>query len=299
MTHTKQTNDPMIVAPSPTPFNKKDEIDYAAIEYNVTKWSKTKLSGYVLGSENGEEGFLNLDEKIKIIEKVKEVNEDKKLIIAGVDSPSIKETLKLSEMMSEAGADLIRIRIPRNRKSVPKYFKKVLDDIQSRVIIIHQMDPGNFDASMTKVGADPEIIGDITNHDKVFGYIASAQMRFEAKVKEYISEKKRFWVGNSMLIYPGVFIGANGACMMFGNIAPNICMDIIRLSMKNDFNSAKILHDKCVYADWNILSNGAAGLKYAMDIIGYKGGLPRAPMPDLEPSEKSKIVQGLKLAKIV
>ena len=61
----------------------------------------------------------------------------------------------------------------------------------------------------------------------------------------------------------------------------------------------KILHDKCVYADWNILSNGAAGLKYAMDIIGYKGGLPRAPMPSLEPSEKSKIFQGLKLAKII
>ena len=62
MTRTNQINDPMIVAPSPTPFNKKDEIDYAAIEYNVTKWSKTKLSGYVLGSENGEEGFLNLEE---------------------------------------------------------------------------------------------------------------------------------------------------------------------------------------------------------------------------------------------
>ena len=50
--------DPIIVAPSPTPFRHDDKVDFAAIEQNVARWLKTPLSGFVLNSENGEEAFL-------------------------------------------------------------------------------------------------------------------------------------------------------------------------------------------------------------------------------------------------
>ena len=155
----KNLKDPIVVAPSPTPFNKNDSVNYSAIEKNVSKWLETPLTGFVLGSENGEESFLSLEEKIKIVSTVSQVNSGEKIVIGGVDNPSTIETIKESEKLVRSGADLIRIRIPRNRDSVMPYFESVLDKIPVPVLVIHQMAPGNFDSSMTQIGASPEEIG--------------------------------------------------------------------------------------------------------------------------------------------
>jgi 4-hydroxy-2-oxoglutarate aldolase len=285
--------DPILVAPSPTPFNKNDSVNYSAIEKNVSKWLETPLTGFVLGSENGEESFLSLEEKIKIVSTVSQVNSGEKIVIGGVDNPSTIETIKESEKLVRSGADLIRIRIPRNRDSVMPYFESVLDKIPVPVLVIHQMAPGNFDSSMTQIGASPEEIGDICSNSNVFGYISSSLIRFEAKVKQHIPSEKKFWVCNSILLLPGVAIGANGACMMFGNIAPKISLDILSLAMNKQIDKAYDLHSSIIDADWNVLSSGAAGLKYALDLLGFEGGLPRSPMLELNENKKSLISNSL------
>ena len=282
--------DPILVAPSPTPFDKNDSVDYSAIENNVSKWLETPLTGFVLGSENGEESFLTELEKLKIVKTVSECNYGKKIIIGGVDNPSIKGTIEEAEKLVESGANMIRLRIPRNRTSVIPYFEDVLDKIPVPVLVIHQMAPGNFDKFSTQIGASPEEIGEICSHPNVFGYISSSLIRFEAKVKQHIPAEKKFWACNSIILLPEIAIGANGACMMFGNIAPQHSLDILSLAMNNQLEEAYNIHTSIIDADWHILSSGAAGLKYALDLLGYQGGLPRNPMPELDKAKKSLII---------
>ena len=43
----------------PTPFTKDDKVDLKAIESNSKKWINTDLSGFVMGTENGEETLLS------------------------------------------------------------------------------------------------------------------------------------------------------------------------------------------------------------------------------------------------
>lgn len=285
--------DPIVVAPSPTPFDKNDSVDYSAIESNVSKWLKTPLTGFVLGSENGEESFLTEEERLKIINTVSEVSSGEKLIIGGVDNASTTGTIRESEKLVESGADMIRIRIPRNRNAVTPYFEKILDKIPVPVLVIHQMAPGNFDKFSNQIGASPEEIGEICSHPNVFGYISSSLIRFEAKVKQHIPAEKKFWACNSIILLPGVAIGANGACMMFGNIAPQHSLDILSLAMNNQLEEAYNIHTSIIDADWHILSSGAAGLKYALDLLGYQGGLPRNPMPELDKAKKNLIRDSL------
>jgi len=137
-------HDPIVVAPSPTPFCNDDSVDYSAIECNVQRWLETPLSGFVLNSENGEESFLSEQEQLEIVRTVKRVVGERKFIVGGVDSPSVTETLRKANTLVEAGAELIRIRIPRLTSNVSDYFEQVIPRADAPVVIIHQMSPGTF-----------------------------------------------------------------------------------------------------------------------------------------------------------
>ncbi len=138
------SQDPIVVAPSPTPFRDDDSVDYSAIERNVQRWLKTPLSGFVLNSENGEESFLSEQERLDIVRTVSQNLDGRKFIIGGIDSPSVTEALRLAETLAEAGAELIRVRIPRLTTNVRGYFEELVPRAPVPVVMIHQMAPGMF-----------------------------------------------------------------------------------------------------------------------------------------------------------
>ena len=155
------------------------------------------------------------------------------------------------------------------------------------------MSPGGFDSSMTTEGADPDQIGRFCDNDNVFGYIASHLVRFEMMTRKYVAKSKQFWVPNAMLMPTMSLEGANGGCFMLGNIAPKICRNIIKLSLEKNFTEAKNLNDKLVNLDWNILSRGAAGIKYALDLLGFIGGNPRKPQNNLTEFDRKSISEAI------
>ena len=292
-------HDPIVVAPSPTPFRTDDSVDFGAIERNVQRWLETPLSGFVLNSENGEEAFLSEAERLEIVRTVCRVNDGRHLIIGGVDSPSVTETLRTAEALVDAGAELIRVRIPRLTTDVRGYFDAVIPRAAAPVVVIHQMAPGTFLRSAAPAGAKAEWIGDFVARDNVFGYIASADLRFEARVRTFVPSEKRFWTGNASLLAAGVTIGANGACMMLGNVAPRECMEILQLAMAGEFAQACEIQTKILETDWQILTRRAAGLKAALGLLGFDTGAPRAPSPACTPSEIDEIRAAMAEAGIV
>ena len=52
------TTDPLVTVPMVTPFNEKDEVDYDAAQKNVERWLKSPLSGFLIGSQSGEEFLM-------------------------------------------------------------------------------------------------------------------------------------------------------------------------------------------------------------------------------------------------
>ena len=294
-----QENEMVVVAPSPTPFATDDSVDHAAIEHNVGRWLATPLSGFVLNSENGEESFLSEQERFEIIRTVHRTRDASKLLIAGIDCPAATETLRLATRYVEAGADMLRIRIPR-LTSVQAYFEEVIPRAPAPVIIIHQMAPGMFLSGPSALGAKAEQIGDFVARDNVYGYIASADIRFESRVRTFIPADRHFWIGNGSLLLPGAVIGSTGACLMLGNVAPRECHDILRQAAPGNSQAnlaeAAATQTRLIEADWQILTRGAAGLKAALDLLGYQGGAPRAPSPACKPAEVEQIRQALQQA---
>lgn len=285
---------PIVVAPSPTPFNPDDSVNYDAVARNAERWLNTPLSGFVLNSENGEEQFLGETERVEIVRAVHAARKGQRLLIAGIDSPSVSETVRLAEVFAAEGADMVRIRIPRFGVDVARYFAEVTPRSPVPVIVIHQMAPGEFRGGNSAVGASPEVIGEAVSRDNVFGYIASGDIRFEAVVRQHVPADKRFWLGNGVLLVAGAAIGANGACLMFGNVAPKHCLEIIHLVNAGHLQEAQRMHQPLIAADWHILANRAAGIKAALELQGFEMGPPRIPSPPLSPETRRAIESAMR-----
>ncbi len=288
--------DPIVIAPSPTPFTADDKVDLAAVERNTEKWLKTPLSGFMLNSENGEESFLSEEERLEIIRTVNSARSGQKFIVGGIDNPSVTESLRIAEALATAGAELVRVRIPRLTDNVRGYFDDLIPRLPVPALLINQPAPGMFGQSLPMAAGSPEMIGGVCEMENVYGYIAGGNIRFESMTRMHVPADKKFWIGNGVLLLPGAAIGANGACLMFGNIAAAECIEMLTLVRDGRLAEAQEMQLMLNNGDWQVLSRGAAGIKAALNLLGFEGTQPRQPSTPLSESEIGRLKLALKEA---
>ncbi len=273
-----------IVAPTPTPFDHNDKLNLQLLEENILQWVDTGLSGFVIGSYGGEEFHLSQTEKTEIIKTVSQAHQGQKFVIAGIDTLSPTVASMQAEEYAKAGADMVRVRIPKipdkhGSESVVDYFEMVTRNSPVPVIPIHQP------KLAMDVDATPEEIGEITNLEGIYAYIISLNFRWESRLPSLINPQVQLWTCNGSLLMPGAMIGAEGACLFFANWAPDLCRKVISLVKSGSFNEAQIVQESLVHADYIGMSKGVAALKAGLNLLGYKATKPRKPTPELSTEE--------------
>ena len=270
------TMEPWLLLPMVTPFNDLDEVDYSAIQVNITNWLDSSVSALVIGTATGEESFLSDDEILSIAENVTYIVGRERIVLGGIDSPSVSYTLRRAEQFARIGCDAVRIRIPRYRNQVLPYFEAVLADSPLPVLIMHQSNPEIF-GSVGAVAASPEEIGNILSMGNIIGYNSDHDARFEAQVRRNVPRDMRFLFPNGSLALVGVLVGANGVSTAIANVLPQPLYQILELGMAGRFKEANIIQEKVSRVDEIMLPHGPAGVKAAMNLIGMEGTRPRKP----------------------
>lgn len=282
------TEDPVSIAPTPMPLRADDSIDHDALARNIERWNATPLTGFVVGSGGGEELYLSGEERIEALRTVAGSRGPDKYVIGGIDTPSVTEARRLAEAMAVAGADLVRVRIPQsegggNRGNVVAYFDEVTRGSPVPVVVIHQTYlTGGY-------AATPEEIGAVCSMDNVFAYIFWLDVRYESYVCELIPDAVRVWNPGGSLLVPGAVIGARGTCGFFGNWGPQLVMDILELGLAGDFERARPLQRKLLWADFLGMTYGVRALKAGLNLLGYEGTVPRRPVPPLGAAETEQL----------
>ena len=277
-------SDPIVVAPTPTPFSSDDVVDYDALARNIERWLATPLSGFVLTTANGEELALSEAERIETVRVAAAAHGGQRFTIAGIDNPSTLDTLRLADGYAAAGADLVRVRVPRGLSDavVASYFDAVTRGSPLPVVVIHQTFSG-------VPAASPEVLGAVCAMDNVFGYITDHDIRFEGYVRSEVPDSRRFWICNGGLLAYGALMGANGACMWLGNIAPKLCMDIMTLGSLGRFADARRLQESASALDRTIIKHGTPGVKEALRLLGFEGMRPRLPIARVDEDASAQI----------
>jgi len=278
-----------------TPFDAKDRVDHDAVARNVERWMKSPLTGFLVGSQSGEEWFLSENEKLALTKTVVETIDDQRFVLGGIDCPSVTETLRRAEAFAATGAEVVRVRFPRMETPVESYFEQLLPRCPLPVLLMHQCSPERFGLP-GEPAASPEVLGRITSMDGVFGYVTDHDLRFESHVRQHVPQHRRFWICNGSIVLGGTLIGCNGTTTAFSNVWPEALHEILTLGMAGRYEEARDLQRQVEQIDAVMLPYRAVGIKAAMNLLGFDGTHPRAPMAPMPCDEATRLEEALRQA---
>lgn len=278
-----------IFPPIITPF-KDNQIAFDKLKMNIMHWDKTGLSGYVVMGSNGESAFLTRDEKINLVEKVKEYSSSGKIIIAGTGLDSIKETISLSNDAVKAGADYLLILTPSFYHSQMKhnelldYFTRVADNVKAPVIIYNV-------PKFTNVNITADTVAALSDHKNIAGIKNSSENIADlTEIISVVPDDFSVLVGTASVIYPGLSAGASGGILALANVLPEECVYLYNSFMNGDFDTSLEMQRKLIKPNRAVTALfGVPGLKAIMDLKGYYGGPVRAPLQNLDQTLIKKI----------
>lgn len=277
-----------------TPFNTEGEVDLAALRHNITRYNQTAVTGYVALGSTGESVMLSAAEGESVLAVVRETAAPGKKLLAGVGAESTAETVRKSRKAADLGYDAALVKTPYYYKPFYKpetliaHFRKVAD--ASPIPVLLYSIP-----QFTGVTLETREILALAEHPNIVGIKdSSGDVR---RLGEVIAANSKFQVmtGSAPVVFPALMIGARGAILALAAAIPEACAALYDLYRQKRFDEARDLQAKMVLASKRVVSEGGVpGVKYAMDLRGYRGGLPRLPL--VPPSEEAKRLMAEALA---
>jgi 4-hydroxy-2-oxoglutarate aldolase len=153
----------------------------------------------------------------------------------------------------------------------------------------------------TNVDMSAELIIKLSQHPNIAAVKESGGNL--AKIGEIIHRAKpefQVLAGSAGFLYPAFCLGAVGGVLALANIAPELCCRLEELFRRGKAEEARKLQLRLIAPNNAVTAKyGVAGLKAAMDMLGYYGGLPRSPLMPLGEAEKETLRGILKEAQLM
>ncbi|NLN17280.1 MAG: dihydrodipicolinate synthase family protein [Firmicutes bacterium] len=281
-----------VFPPIATPF-ENGEISEKSLAFNLERWNRTGLQGYVVLGSNGEFPYLDEEEKVNLIGLVRKHMAEDKVLIAGTGMESTRATIRMTKKAADAGADAAIIVNPHyytgrmTAEVLIRHYTEVADASPIPIMIYNV--PG-----FTGVNIAPETVAVLAGHDNIIGMKDTSGNIVQVAQLVRLTEGKGFDVlaGSANHFLPALAVGAQGGILALANIAPDECVQIQRLYQEAKLEEAKELHLRMLPVNQAITAQmGVPGLKAAMEMRGYFGGEPRQPLLPLSDSARETLRQ--------
>jgi len=282
-----------IFPPIATPFDHNGDLYKIKVQHNLEKWNRTGLAGYVVCGSTGESVYLTTEEKIRLWEWVAEYAAPEKLLLAGTGAEGVRETIELTNRAADIGYKAAMVRTPFYYKNLINradaqmlYFRAVADAARIPLMIYNWPQATGVDIMTDAVAA-------LSHHPNIIA-IKESSGNLE-KVMQMIREVKpgfQVLVGSAPTLALSLAIGAVGAVLAYANAAPYSTISIYEAHRTRESAAALDWQNRIARAAQLVTTKyGVPGLKYAMDLNGYYGGIPRLPLTPIGAEAKKEIEQ--------
>jgi 4-hydroxy-2-oxoglutarate aldolase len=276
-----------VFPPIPTPFDSQGDVAIEALVDNLQRWNEHDLSGYVVLGSNGEAGFLAEEEKLRVWEEARRAIPADKLMIAGAGCESTRQTIALSQKAADAGADAVLLVTPHyydpkmTSESLFQHYQTVADAVPVPVLIYTV-------PKFTHVDIDVATIGRLSQHPNIVGIKdTGGNLAKLADTVRVAAPGFQVLAGSAGFFLAGLTVGAVGGVLALANVSPLCSIEILRLFKAGQLDEAAELQRRMVPVNGAITSRfGIAGLKAALDMLGYYGGPVRSPLMQVTESER-------------
>ncbi len=279
-----------VFSPIPTPFDVEGNVHFQALVENLERWNQYDLAGYIVLGSNGEGVLLDGEEKMRVWETARQVLPSHKLLIAGTGCESTRQTLALTCKAAEVGADAALVVTPHyyspkmSVDSLVQHYRAVADASPIPILIYNV-------PKFTNVNMDAAAVARAAQHPNIVGIKdTSGNVTQLAETVRLAGPEFQVLAGSASFFFPGLAVGAAGGILALANIAPEQALELYRLFTMGAWDQAAELQRWMIPVNAAVTSRfGIAGLKAALDMLGYYGGPVRLPLLDLAESERQTL----------
>jgi len=276
-----------IYPPIVTPFNQDESIAWDKLGSNLEKWNQQPLAGYLVHGSNGEFCYLSNQERVDVIKFVKENAGPGKLVLAGSGCESTKETIRMTQAMADAGADVAVVITPCYYKGkmtgpvLESHYTRVADE--SPIPLVLYSVPAN-----TTIDLPVETVVKLSKHPNIIGMKESGGDITKIGSMVHLTKGQDFQLlaGSASFLLASLAVGAVGGICALANALPAEVCQLQQLCMEQKWAEAQELQHRLIAPNGAVTKQfGVPGLKEAMEWFGFYGGPTRKPLIPLSEQE--------------
>ena len=281
-----------ILPPIATPFDKKGNIAHEELTRNVARLSQSGIRGVLVLGSNGEYPYLSEGEKRDAIKTVVTATPDDMVVVVGSGCESTRETIRLTKDCANLGAHAALVVTPcyYGGKMTPMALQDHFEQVasQSPIPVLLYNVP-----KFTSINIDLATILKLSHHPNIVGIKdSSGNVAQLGEILVRTDNDFQVLVGTAGVLHAALTLGCPGGILALANVAPRECVQIQKLLADGQVEQARDLQLKMLPVNRAVTATyGIAGLKAALDMVGYFGGEPRSPLMPLDETAREELKQ--------
>lgn len=279
-----------VFAPFTTPFDSTGNLALGHLRENLRRYNQSRLAGYVATGSTGEAILLSWPETEALWEATVEASAEDKILIAGTAAESTAETILRTRRAAEIGFSFALVRTPHYYQSqmtpdtLAEFYQRIAD--ASPIPLLIYAIP-----QFTGITVEAPLMARLAGHPNIAGIKeSSGSVQRCAEMRAVAHPRFRILVGSAPTFFASLTVGADGGILALSDALPDACVELFALSSAGDVAHARPLHQKLLPAGKMLVNRyGVAGMKYALDRLGYYGGPVREPLRSLDRSARDEV----------
>ncbi|KAF8163369.1 hypothetical protein B0H34DRAFT_745253 [Crassisporium funariophilum] len=305
-----------IYAPIPSFFlAQTEDLDIPSFEAHVVRVANAGVGPLIAGSM-GEAIHLSHSERVKLIHAARKALDNAGLnnvpIIAGTGAGSTRETIELTNQAAAAGADYAIViasgyfagALAGNRAALKAFWVEVSEKSPIPVMIY------NYPGASGGIDVDSDLITELaTECPNICGVkLTCGNVGKLTRIADAVggpnfatlhprkNPQAPFLVLGGFIdfLVPSTYANGHGAITGLSNLAPYAIAHLFRLceASKKDYSllaEAQRIQGIIARGDFTIAKASVAGTKYLVERMYGYGGLPRKPLPPIDPAVGSAL----------
>lgn len=275
-----------------TPFTK-DGVNFEEFGKIIEFQIQNNIDAIIVCGTTGESATMSTEEKKETIKYAIEKVAKRTKVVVGTGSNNTKSAIEMSKYAEEVGADGILAVTPYYNKTTQKgliaHYKGVAEAVNLPIIMYNV-------PSRTGVNILPKTCMELSKIKNIVAIKeASGDISQVAKIANLCKDDLTIYSGNDDQIIPVLSLGGKGVISVLSNIMPKYTHNMTKKYLEGDLEEARKMQlelsdlIEALFTEVNPIP-----VKYALNLMGYKFGIPRLPLIELTDENKENLKEIMK-----
>jgi 4-hydroxy-2-oxoglutarate aldolase len=281
-----------IFVPIATPFKENEDLDTDALTHNLALYGDTALRGCLVLGSNGECKSLDEAEKATVLETVFADASERLTITVGVMYEASRYAERFIRRIADLGADFALVQSPSYfRKQMTDdalyaYFSGLADRAPIPLLIYHC--PG-----FNGITLSFDLLEKLSEHPNIAG-MKDSTPGCDLSIMQLNRDSFHVMAGSVAKLSDFVQHGSVGGTISVANYAPALAVELYQCLSKHGSAGCADLNRKVIAMNQSVSGHlGVPGVKVAMNLLGFQGGISRRPLLPLQADQIKGIESAL------